>query len=244
MSINNPTDAGIAVDWLAMIYRQNAYIREGMSFDDLEVVARHTRGTQSEALDQLHAWLSPIGQRPLRESAIEAALRSSHGPANYEPGGRVLSGDALPALATVPQPDGRLQLHRGDVAIPLDVPALWNHQPDQVLGRLVGYRRNLLGPGSLRVWVELAGGKDADDVLLAADYGRIGLSVGLYHAPKQDDGGTVVAINGRRLFEISLTPLANAVMGDATVVRRMAAPSPTPAISSERAAVSRGLQYR
>jgi hypothetical protein len=230
---------------LTDIYTRNQF-RDAITFDDFEAVASYATGTRDEAIDTLFAWLRPIGRRPLEQSAIENALRSRTGPTDFAPGSRVLCGDAMAANATADGADGRLERHVGDVAISentRDVPCWWSHRGDTVLGRLVDYERNQRGPGSLRVWVELAGGPDADEVLRQADYGRIGLSVSVYHDPKNDDGGGVVTLDRQSLREVSLVPINRAAFGESTRVRRVAMPDRAAAAERSAHGTSR-LQYR
>jgi hypothetical protein len=238
-------NAAIPLHDLTDIYHRNAYA-DVLSFDDFEAVAGYATGTREDAIGQLFRWLRPIGSRPLSESAIENALRSRDGLSDYVPGSRVLSGFAMGANATATV-GGRYERHVGDVAIPednSDVPCWWSHRGDIVLGRLVHYERDAQGPGSLRVWLELAGGREADRVLREADYGRVGLSVGVWHNPKQDDGGGSVAIDGQSLREVSLVPLHRAAF-EGTKVSRVAMPARAAAAIAERSAHGRSaVQHR
>lgn len=240
MTMYGDTEALQTTD-LVGIFEAN--YRGRIAYDELAAVAAViTTGSKYDRIGLLHRWLTPVGSRPLAESAIEAALRSWDGPSDYAPGSRVLVGDAMPANATADRPDRRYEIHRGLVDIAedgRDVPVWWSHQADQNLGRLVGYQRDLNGPGSLRVWVELAGGAQADAVLTRADYGRIGLSVGVFHDPKVYDGGSVIVIGGQSLREVSLVPLERAAFGATTVVRRVALPAHiAETYAAERAAVA------
>lgn len=217
-------DAPLDVATLVAVYSAN--YRDRIPFDDFTTVAGHTTGTVGDRLDQLHAWLRPAGYRPLREAAIARALTSTRraGLGRYVPDGRVVASDTMPAAATATRPDGRLELHLGEVEVPPDIPVYVNHDTSRRVGKLVGYEHGRRGTGSLTVWFELLGGAACDDLLVDVDYGRFGTSVGVFHDPKHDDGGGVLTLSRQRLAEVSLVPLGRAGLGEGTLARREAVP--------------------
>lgn len=203
---------------------QSSY-RDALTFNEFETIASYANvGTMEQRLDLLYAWMRPAGRRSQRESGIEAALTSTLGHDDYAPGSRVLVGDAMPAAATAARTDGRMELHRGNVHVPTDVPCWYMHQSDQSLGSLVGYQHGARGAGSLRLYVRLGNGAEADELLVRADYGQLGMSVGVFHDPKRDNGQHVLTLNNQVLREISLVPIESAAFGALTAVRRVELP--------------------